>query len=103
MFIVDEVNQELWSRVAKGSTSTIRIPIDKGVVGYVATTGKTARIDEAYLDARFNKEVDKKTNYRTKTILCVPIKDFTGTIIGKKVNLQPFNRINKGYVKGSIS
>lgn len=83
MFIVDEVNRELWSKVAKGSNATIRIPIDKGIVGYVATTGKAVRIDEAYLDPRFNKEVDRKTHYRTKTILCVPIKDFTGKIIGK--------------------
>ena len=79
---MDEINGELWSKVAKGSNSTIRIPIDKGVVGFVAINGKPVRIDEAYLDPRFNKEIDKKTHYRTRTILCVPIKDFTGRIIG---------------------
>ena len=88
MFIVDEINQELWSKVAKGSSGTIRIPINKGVVGFVATSGKPVRIDEAYLDPRFNKEVDKKTHYRTKTILAVPIKDHNGRTIGDVADLR---------------
>ena len=40
------------------------------------------KIDEAYVDPRFNKEIDKKNNYRTKTILAMPIKDFAGGVIG---------------------
>ena len=70
--------------MAKGESRTIRIPMNKGIAGAVATTGKSIRIDEAYLDPRFNKEVDIKTNYRTKTILAVPIKDFTGKVMGNK-------------------
>ena len=82
VFIVDEANQELWTKVARGSNSTIRIPINSGIAGYVVSTGRSVRIDEAYLDPRFNKEVDRRGNYRTKTILAVPIKDFTQRVIG---------------------
>ncbi len=61
---------------------TIRITLGKGIVGNVATTGKVIKIDDAYLDARFNKEVDKASKYTTKTILCAPIKDSDGKNIG---------------------
>lgn len=65
----------MWTKVAKGSDLTIRIPITAGIVGHVVTNNKTENIEDAYKDSRFNKEVDKKNNYRTKTILCVPIRD----------------------------
>jgi adenylate cyclase len=82
VFIVDQANNQLWSKIAKGENKTIRIPLDSGISGYVATTGRTQRIDEVYLDPRFNKEIDMQTNYRTKTILAVPIKDYGGTVLG---------------------
>ena len=48
VFIVDNIQAELWSRVAKGSDTTIRIPINKGIVGHVATTGELVNIPNAY-------------------------------------------------------
>lgn len=75
VFMVDELTGELWSKVAKGSELTIRIPLNKGIVGYVVSHNCTENIEDAYKDNRFNKEVDKKNHYRTKTILCVPIRD----------------------------
>src|SRR6185503_13362718 len=32
-------------------------------------------------DPRFNPEVDKRTGYRTRTILCVPIRNKAGKIL----------------------
>ena len=49
------------------------MPIGAGIVGFVAKTGEILNILDAYSDNRFNPENDKKTNYRTKTVLCVPI------------------------------
>ncbi|XP_048589168.1 dual 3',5'-cyclic-AMP and -GMP phosphodiesterase 11 isoform X2 [Nematostella vectensis] len=60
----------------------IRIPWGTGIVGYVAETGETVNIPNAYEDARFNKEIDKKTGYTTRSILCMPIKDHDGEVIG---------------------
>jgi hypothetical protein len=60
VFMVDELTGELWSKVAKGSELTIRIPMNKGIVGYVVSNNNTENIEDAYKDNRFNKEVDKK-------------------------------------------
>lgn len=47
----------------------------------MATTGETINIADAYQDDRFNSEVDKKSGYHTKTILCLPIKS-KGNVVG---------------------
>jgi signal transduction protein with GAF and PtsI domain len=82
VWIVDELNNELWSKVGKGLSSTVRLPRNVGIVGYVAITGKRLNISDAYSDPRFNKEFDKKTGYKTKSILTVPIKDQFGRTTG---------------------
>ena len=51
----------------------IRIPIDKGIAGAVATTGKAIVIKDAYQDDRFNQAIDKQSGYRTRQILCMPL------------------------------
>ena len=48
VWIVDELNNELWSKVGVGLSTTIRMPRDKGIVGYVAMTGRRLVIDDAY-------------------------------------------------------
>lgn len=82
VFVLDELNGELWTKAAKGTSGTIRLPSDKGIVGYVATSGKPVNIEDAYKDSRFNKTVDIHMNYRTKTILAIPMRDSGGKIIG---------------------
>jgi len=71
LFLVDNKSQELWSM--QGEVN-IRIPITAGIAGQVATKGHVINIPDAYADDRFNQEVDKKSGYRTKSILCMPIK-----------------------------
>jgi adenylate cyclase len=74
LFMHDEKTDELWSVVAQGTESReIRIPSHVGIAGSVFTSGETINIPDAYADERFNKEVDKKTGYRTNTILCMPV------------------------------
>jgi len=51
----------------------IRLPLSKGIAGHVATTGEIVNIPDCYKDSRFNKSVDIKTGYRTKSMLCMPI------------------------------
>lgn len=83
LYLVDEEKSELWSKVVQGaSTIEIRLPMGKGIAGYVAVTGQTINIPDAYVDPRFNAEIDRRTGYRTKTILCMPMKNKDGTIIG---------------------
>lgn len=83
VFLYDKEKNELWSKVALGMDSEeIRFPADKGLAGHVVKTGETINIKDAYIDDRFNKEIDLKTGYTTKTILCMPIKNLNQDIIG---------------------
>ncbi|ACS79050.1 adenylate/guanylate cyclase domain-containing protein [Maridesulfovibrio salexigens] len=83
LFLNDEKTNELWSMVAQGmETKEIRFPNHLGIAGSVFTSGSTVNIPDAYSDSRFNPDVDKKTGYRTNTILCMPVKNKSGKIIG---------------------
>ncbi|XP_068915494.1 dual 3',5'-cyclic-AMP and -GMP phosphodiesterase 11 isoform X3 [Tenebrio molitor] len=75
----------------------IRIPWGTGIVGYVAESGEPVNIPDAYQDDRFNHDIDALTGYRTKTLLCMPIKDTNGDVIGvaqviNKVSDHPFTK-----------
>ena len=83
LFLVDEERRELWSKVAQGvDLREIRVPIGHGIAGTVAVTGETINVPDAYRDPRFNSEFDKQTRYRTRTMLCVPVRDSSQRIIG---------------------
>ena len=83
VYLVDDERKELWSRVFKGGERIeIRLPTGSGIAGYVAATGDTLNIPDAYFDARFNPEIDKVTGYRTRSILCMPMKNRAGRIVG---------------------
>ena len=93
VYLYDRDTDELYSKVATGleDTQELRIPADRGIAGHVVKTGETINIKDAYKDKRFNPEVDKKTGYRTKTILCMPIKNFNQDIIGVFQVLNKFD------------
>ncbi|KAJ3030805.1 UNVERIFIED_CONTAM: hypothetical protein HDU68_007722 [Siphonaria sp. JEL0065] len=55
------------------STPNFRIKIGSGIAGYVASTGKGLNIPDAYKDVRFDQSMDKKTGFKTRSILCLPI------------------------------
>ncbi len=75
LFLNDKHTNELWSMVAQGSTSSIRFPNHLGIAGSVFTSGQVVNIPDAYADPRFNKEFDRKTGFKTDTILCMPIRN----------------------------
>ncbi len=83
LFLLEEQKQQLWSKFAQGAAmSEIRVPLSAGIAGHVARTGETVNILDAYKDGRFNPEVDRQTGYRTRTILCMPMKNRQGKILG---------------------
>lgn len=97
VFMFDKKKNELWSMVALGMDSQeIRFPADKGLAGYVVRTGESINIEDAYNDNRFNPEVDKETGYKTKTMLCMPIKNNNQEIIGA---FQVLNKIDGVFTK----
>ncbi len=83
LYLIDRATDELWSKVAQGVDMVeIRLPVGKGLAGYVARTGEIVNITNAYQDARFNPEIDKKSGYSTQTVLCMPMRNREGVIIG---------------------
>jgi len=83
LFLNDEKTAELWSEVGQGLQSMqIRLPNHRGIAGAVFTSGKSINIPYAYADLRFNPAFDKKTGFFTRSILCVPIVNKHGKVIG---------------------
>ena len=83
LFLNNEKTKELMSEVGEGlSTVQIRLPNHVGIAGAVFTSAKTINIPHAYADLRFNPAFDKKTGYFTRSILCVPVINKNGKVIG---------------------
>ncbi|MBO6271582.1 GAF domain-containing protein [bacterium] len=83
VFLYDKETDELWSKVALGlGSQELRFNASQGIAGSVFRTGEIINIKDAYADDRFNKEIDSKTGYVTKTILCMPIRNIEQEIIG---------------------
>ena len=84
LFIHDRLSDMLVVHSAEGlQKNQIKVEKDKGIiVGAVFMTGDKLKIDDVYQDMRFNKEIDKLTNYRTRNIICYPLIDKDGDIFG---------------------
>ena len=83
IFFNDSRTGELYTRVADGKFSReIRMLNSVGVAGHVFSTGQGAVIHDAYADEHFNSEIDSKTGFTTKSILCAPLLTLKGQKIG---------------------
>jgi len=83
IFLNDPSTGELYTRFAEGGMNReIRILNDSGIAGHVFTSGRGEIVADVYADDRFNSAVDAQTGYRTRNILCVPIRTVRGEVIG---------------------
>ena len=83
LFMYDGKTDELWSRVAEGlDVKEIRFPSFAGIAGSCFTSGEVINIPDAYADSRFNPDVDKKTGYLTRNMLCMPVVNKDGRKLG---------------------
>lgn len=78
LMLLDEKNNELTFEVALGEKGDIikkfRIPLGEGIAGWVAVTGEPLLVNDVEKDLRFAKKYDSVTSFKTKSILCVPLK-----------------------------
>jgi HD-GYP domain-containing protein (c-di-GMP phosphodiesterase class II) len=81
VWLIDRARGELFTTVAHG-VDEIRIPLGSGIVGHSIATGQPLLIEDAYNDPRHNAENDRRTGYRTKSIITVPFVGNDGSIIG---------------------
>ena len=83
LFLLDSFSGQLWSKAAVGLESReIRVPVGQGVAGWAAQQGELINIPDAYQDQRFDQSTDKATGYRTRNILCGPVRNLEGEIVG---------------------
>jgi adenylate cyclase len=100
IFLNDPATGELYSRIAQGNfTREIRILNTKGVAGWAFTKNEGVIIHDAYKDERFNKAVDVRTGFRTKSILCAPLRTVNGDEIGVS---QILNKIDGAFEQDDL-
>lgn len=94
LYLVDDNTNELRSFIAqRAEVHEIRMPLGKGIAGFVAKTGELVNLEDAYKSPLFDPRTDKETGYRTRTVLCIPLKDRNSKIIGA---LQALNKKGDG-------
>ncbi|GMI35058.1 hypothetical protein TeGR_g12913 [Tetraparma gracilis] len=71
LMFFDSINSEMFFY---SHEQRFKFDMSKGIAGYVAMTGEVVNVPDAYADSRFNQDMDKQTGFKTKSILCAPIK-----------------------------
>lgn len=95
LFVVDEERAELrlaLARTERGRPLGVRMPLGRGVVGLAWECGEPIRVDDAYACARFNRDVDAASGYRTQSLLCVPVHGRSGRVAAVLELLNPIDR-----------
>ncbi len=92
LYIIDWEQEEVWTKVAE-KVNDIRLPIGYGISGRVAETGEVINIDDAWDLPYFDRSFDLKNNFRTRSVLCVPITNRSGDRTGV---IQVINKADEG-------
>jgi len=83
IYLLSDDGEHLVSRVAEGQgRAEIRLTVGEGLAGWVARSGEMLNIRDAYQDVRFDAEWDRRTGYRTRSTICVPMKNRHGRTLG---------------------
>ena len=91
LFLHDPRTDELWGKIAEGVDEVMRFPATSGIAGDAFTRVATVRVADAYRDSRFNSEFDRRSGYKTRSLLCVPVEDRHGRCIGV---IQALNKLD---------
>ncbi|MCA3013903.1 MAG: GAF domain-containing sensor histidine kinase [Myxococcaceae bacterium] len=84
LFMYDVRTDELWSRVLKGSSMReLRLEAQRaGIAGHVFRTGVSVLLADAYDDARFNPEIDRRSGFETRAVVAAPLRHVSGKVLG---------------------
>lgn len=88
VWLIDEVHQELWTRVADG-IKELRIPLNAGLVGASIASNRVIIANDLSKDERFHRTVDQTSGYRTESIICIPLRVANRTIGALQVLNKP--------------
>ncbi|MCA8997259.1 MAG: sigma-54-dependent Fis family transcriptional regulator [Planctomycetaceae bacterium] len=100
IFIWDQEKHQLVACPALGVPGgKLFIPDNRGIVGEVIQHRKPVLVDDAYSDSRFDQSVDKKSGYRTRNLLAVPLWDAEGNCLGA---FELINKLNGDFTDDDI-
>jgi len=107
VFLLDRKHSEIWSLKGLGlEKREIRLPIGRGIAGWVAGHGDTVRTADASADPRFDPAVDHDLGYHTRELLAIPIRNKDGDVVGVLELLNkrtgPFSAVDEN-VLGHLS
>jgi diguanylate cyclase (GGDEF)-like protein len=78
LLMVDESKDELYFAIAVGDAAdtlrTLRLKMGEGIAGWVAKHGEALIVPDVYTDPRFAKRVDDMTKWKTRSIICIPLR-----------------------------
>ena len=97
LFLPDATGTMLIGKPALGvEDGQLRVPIDAGVVGNVMQTGQPQRVDAdiSTEQSQISRDVDRQLGFQTKTLLCVPLKNKSGKVIGA---FELINRLSGNF------
>jgi len=94
LYFVDRERNEIWTKIADALGEEIRLPIGRGIAGSVAASGDAVILHDAYGDVRFDRSSDQRSGYRTKSMLCAPIRNRQNETVGV---LQLLNKRNGSF------
>ncbi|MEK6578794.1 MAG: HD domain-containing phosphohydrolase [Bdellovibrionota bacterium] len=103
LYLVDKKTSELFWESALGEAgmklkSSFRLPIDnRSIAGYVAMTGESLVVNDVENDPRYFKKAKKRGGFKTKSMVCVPLKSKDRTI----GVLQALNKISSSVRRSS--
>ncbi|HOK39629.1 MAG TPA: GAF domain-containing sensor histidine kinase [bacterium] len=84
IYIYEKEKNIIWSLFAEGleNEKIVNLEVGKGMAGYVAKTGETLITNDAYNEPFFDASFDKRFNYKTRNLICMPMKNLKGELVG---------------------
>jgi len=107
LYVIDWEKRELWTKVAQG-IGQIRLPLGEGISGRAAEFGEMINVVDAWELPYFNRAYDETNRYRTRSVLCMPIRGHRDRHIGvlqviNKKGKPCFDRDDEILFKGLVS
>jgi HD-GYP domain-containing protein (c-di-GMP phosphodiesterase class II) len=107
LYVIDWEKHELWTRVAQG-IGQIRLPLGEGISGRVADSGEMINVADAWELPYFNRTYDETNQFRTRSVLCIPIRGRRVRHIGvlqviNKKGKDRFDQDDEILIKGLVS
>jgi signal transduction protein with GAF and PtsI domain len=78
----------------------VRLPVSRGIAGFVALSGQPVTIADVAADHRFARDIAEGTDYVPQTIIAAPLLDHEGETLGVLEVLDPVRPDDESRIGG---